>query len=51
VSRVTDLLASEYLARHCTQPGCRKCSARVRWCRRKAPRSGKSHVRKNTGRK
>lgn len=53
MSRITDLIAIEYIARnHCTNPTCQKCSARVRWFRRKAWRSGKSLVRKNNkGRK
>jgi hypothetical protein len=51
VSRITDLLASGYIARHCTDPYCGKCIARARWYRRKARRSGKSPARKNTGRK
>jgi hypothetical protein len=49
VNRVNDLLATEYLARHCTEPQCRKCSARVRWYRRKARRSTK--LRKSNRRK
>jgi hypothetical protein len=51
MSRMTDLLAVGYMARHCTEPQCAKCSARARWYRRKARHSGKSRVRTNTGRK
>jgi hypothetical protein len=46
--------ASEDLARafvpDCTGYRCRKCVARVRWYRRKAPRSGKNPTRRHTGR-
>ena len=53
MSRVTDLIASEYIARiHCTDPTCQKCSARVRWMRRKGWRTEKTLTRKNNnGRK
>ncbi len=51
MSRMSDLLASAYLAGHCTSPQCRKCRARARWYRRKARRSGKSLTRTKTGRK
>jgi hypothetical protein len=49
VSPMNDLLTGGYLARHCTEPHCGKCSARARWYRRKARRSGKprkSNLRK-----
>jgi hypothetical protein len=46
--------ASENLAhafvRDCTGYRCRKCAARARWYRRKAPRSGKNRARRHTGR-
>jgi hypothetical protein len=53
VSRMTDLIAIEYIARnHCADPTCQKCVARVRWLRRKAWRSHKTSTRKNNhGRK
>jgi hypothetical protein len=52
VSRVTDLTAIEYVARgHCADPTCQKCSARLRWLRRKGWRTGKTTSRKNTERK
>ena len=51
MSRISDILAVEYLARHCASPQCGKCRARSRWFRRKARRSGKSPAPKYTGRK
>jgi hypothetical protein len=48
VSRISDLLASGYIARHCTNPRCAKCSARARWYRRKGWRASKTQVRKNS---
>jgi hypothetical protein len=53
MSRMTDLMAIEYIARsHCADPTCQKCSARVRWLRRKGWRNGKTPARKNNnGRK
>lgn len=48
MSRITDLLVSEYLTRHCTDPYCAKCVARSRWNRRKGWRSGKAPARKNS---
>ena len=53
MSRITDLMAIEYIARsHCADPTCQKCSARVRWLRRKSWRTAKAHSRKNSnGRK
>ena len=48
MSRISDLLATEYIACHCTKPDCGKCIARSRWNRRKGWRSTKSKVRKNT---
>jgi len=42
MSRMTDLTAAVVIsARHCDEPGCRKCR-RSRWLRRKAWRSRKS---------
>jgi hypothetical protein len=43
--------AIKYASRHCTEYGCRKCNARVRWARRKKWRTRKSSVHRNTGRK
>jgi hypothetical protein len=53
MSRITDLMATEYIARsHCADPTCQKCSARVRWYRRKGWRTDKAPTRKNNnGRK
>lgn len=51
MSRMSDLLATGYLIRHCAEPQCAKCRARARWNRRKAPRSGKTEIRKSNGRK
>jgi len=51
MSRVTEAIAAMYLARHCTEYGCRKCIARAHWNRRKGWRSRKSPIRRNTGRK
>lgn len=53
MSRITDLMAIECIAQiHCTDPTCQKCTARLRWLRRKAWRSDKAHPRKNyNGRK
>jgi hypothetical protein len=46
MSRMTDLSAAVIIpaARHCTEPGCRKCRARSRWLRRRAWRSRKSRT-------
>jgi hypothetical protein len=52
MSRVTDLMAIAYIARsHCADPACHKCSARVRWLRRKGWRTAKTPTRNNRGRK
>jgi hypothetical protein len=51
MSRINDLLAAEYIGRHCTNPECRKCRARAHWYRRKAWRSGKKPVRIKNRRK
>jgi len=52
MSRITDLMTMEYIAQiHCTDPTCQKCTARLRWLRRKAWRTGKTSARKNNGRK
>ena len=47
MSRITDLTAAVVIpaARHCAEPGCRKCHARSRWLRRRAWRSCKSPTR------
>ena len=37
--------------RHCENPGCRKCSARFRWYRRKASQISKPTDRKSRPRK
>jgi hypothetical protein len=42
----SEILATIYVTRHCTQYGCRKCIAQARWNRRK-----KWHTRKNTTRR
>jgi hypothetical protein len=47
MSRITDLMAIEYIARsHCADPTCQKCSARARWLRRKGWRTNKTSTRK-----
>jgi hypothetical protein len=52
VSRMTDLMAIEYIARsHCADPACQKCTARFRWLRRKGWRAGKAATRTNKERK
>lgn len=51
MTRITDIAAAVYIARHCTDPRCRKCAARARWQRRKGWAAGKTPNRKNTGRK
>jgi hypothetical protein len=52
MSRITDLMAIECMAQiHCTDPTCQKCTARMRWLRRKAWRTDKTPTRKNNGRK
>jgi hypothetical protein len=51
VSRMSDLLAADYITRHCMDPKCRKCRARARWQRRKAWRSRKAPIRPKNGRK
>lgn len=51
MNRVNDLLTAETIARHCTDPECRKCRARARWLRRKAWRSRKSPNRAGRARK
>ena len=47
----SDLLSAETIARHCTDPQCRKCRARARWNRRKAWRSRKEPIRRKNERK
>ena len=51
MSRMTDLTASLYVARQCADIHCRKCRTRARWNRRKAWRTSKKTVSRNTGRK
>lgn len=51
MTRVSELIAIAAIATHCTDPKCQKCSARIRWSRRKAWRAGKSEVRKTSERK
>jgi hypothetical protein len=53
MSRTTDLSAAVVIpaARHCAEPGCRKCRARSRWLRRRAWRSRKSPNRSARDRK
>ncbi len=51
MSRVTEVIAATYVARHCTEFGCRKCIARARWSRRKRWQSQKRPIRRATGRK
>ena len=51
MSRVAEIVVAAYVARHCTEYGCRKCIARARWSRRKKWQSRKSLIRRNTGRK
>ena len=43
-------LAHAFAVRDCADYRCPKCVARVRWYRRKAPRSGKNPTRRHTGR-
>lgn len=49
MSRITDLIATTEIARHCTDPQCRKCRARSHWYRRKAWRTAQTPVRKSNG--
>ena len=51
MTRVSELIAIAAIASHCTDPKCQKCSARIRWSRRKAWRTSKSQVRKTSERK
>ena len=51
VTRVSELIAIASIASHCTDPKCQKCSARIRWSRRKAWRTSKSRGRKTSERK
>jgi hypothetical protein len=51
MSRVAEIVAAVYIARHCTEYGCEKCAARARWNRRKKWQSRKSPNRRATGRK
>ena len=51
MTRVSELIAIASIASHCTDPKCQKCSARLRWSRRKAWRTGKSQTRTTSERK
>jgi hypothetical protein len=51
VSRVSELIAIATIASHCTDPKCQKCTARIRWSRRKAWRTSNSKSRKASERK
>ena len=51
MSRASEIIAVTYAARHCTEYRCQKCTARVRWSRRKKWQSRKSKARRVTGRK
>ena len=51
MNRISDITAAAQIARHCTDPQCRKCRARARWMRRKSWRSRKSPNRRMRGRK
>jgi hypothetical protein len=51
MSRTSEAIAATYIARHCTERGCRKCIASARWNRRKKWQSRKSPIRSKTGRK
>ena len=48
MSRITNLITAAEIARHCTDPRCRKCRARSHWYRRKAWRTGKAPAREST---
>jgi hypothetical protein len=51
MSHASEVIAVTYAIRHCTEYGCAKCAARVRWSRRKKWQSAKSKARRDTGRK
>jgi hypothetical protein len=51
MSRISEILATAYAARHCTARGCPKCIACARWSRRKKWQSRKNPNRRATGRK
>jgi hypothetical protein len=51
MSRASEIIAVTYAVRHCTEYGCQKCAAHVRWSRRKKWQSRKSQTRRLTGRK
>jgi hypothetical protein len=51
MSRASEAIAATYIARHCTESGCRKCISRARWSRRKKWQSRKSPIHSNAGRK
>jgi hypothetical protein len=51
MTRVSELITITTIASHCTDPKCQKCSARIRWSRRKAWRTSKSHARTASKRK
>jgi hypothetical protein len=51
MSRTAEIIAAAIIARHCTEYGCAKCTARARWNRRKKWQSRKNPARRQTGRK
>lgn len=51
VNRISEIAAVTYAVRHCSEHGCRKCTARARWGRRKKWHPRKNPNRRLTGRK
>lgn len=51
MSRTAEIITVAYMVRHCTEYGCQKCAARIRWDRRKKWQSRKNPNRRTTGRK
>jgi len=51
MNRASEIIAVAYVARHCTEYGCPKCSAHVRWSRRKKWQFKENPNRRATGRK
>jgi hypothetical protein len=47
----TEITGTAYATRHCTEYGCDKCLARIRWARRKKWRTRKNTSRRSTRRK
>jgi hypothetical protein len=47
----SEIIAITYATRHCTEYGCEKCLARIRWARRKKWRTRKKITRRGTRRK